>query len=84
MIHQIVKELEAKNHFLYIGDKGRWLQWGKFWASQEAIITLNICCKFHEDCFKLWFYIDFFMILYMYIAPGQGQITSDDKISTLI
>ena len=22
------------------------------------------------------------MILYMYIAPGQGQITSDDKIST--
>ena len=24
------------------------------------------------------------MILYMYIAPGQGQITSDDKISMLI
>ena len=23
------------------------------------------------------------MILYMYIAPGQGQITSDDKISNL-
>ena len=22
------------------------------------------------------------MILYMYIAPGQGQIASDDKIST--
>ena len=24
------------------------------------------------------------MILYMYIAPGQSQITSDDKISMLI
>ena len=24
------------------------------------------------------------MILYMYIAPGQGQMTSDDKISMLI
>ena len=24
------------------------------------------------------------MILYMYIAPGQGQITSDDKIPKLI
>ena len=24
------------------------------------------------------------MILYMYIAPGQGQITSDDKMSMLI
>ena len=24
------------------------------------------------------------MILYMYIAPGQGQITSDDNISMLI
>ena len=24
------------------------------------------------------------MILYMYIAPGQGQITSDSKISKLI
>ena len=23
------------------------------------------------------------MILYMYIAPGQGQITSEDKISYL-
>ena len=28
-------------------------------------------------------FTDFFMILYMYIAPGQGQITSDDKISNL-
>ena len=24
------------------------------------------------------------MILYMYVAPGQGKITSDDKISMLI
>ena len=56
---------------------------GKFWASQEAIITLIVCCKFQKDCFELYLH-RFFMILYMYIAPGQGQITSDGKISQLI
>ena len=85
MVLQTVKELEAKNNFFYtLGEGAVNSNGGKFWASQEAIITLNICCKFQKDCFELWFYIDFFMILYMYIAPGQGQITSDDKISNLI
>ena len=37
-----------------------------------------------KDCFELWFYIDFFMISHMYIAPEQGNITSDNKISKLI
>ena len=58
---------------LYMRGHGQITQWGKFWASQEAIITLNICCKFQKDCFELWFYIDFFVILYMYIAPGMGK-----------
>ena len=26
-----------------------------------------------ENLFEVWFYAFFFMILYMYIAPGQGQ-----------
>ena len=29
-------------------------------------------------------YIYFFIILYMYIAQQQGQITSDDKIAKLM
>ena len=53
MILQVVKELETKNNFLYIGGRGRKPQWGKFSASQEAIITLNICCKFQKDCYGL-------------------------------
>ena len=28
-------------------------------------------CK--KNLFEVWFYAFFFMILYMYIAPGQGQ-----------
>ena len=32
-----------------------------------------ICCKFQKHLFEVWFYTMFFMILYMYIAPGQGQ-----------
>ena len=53
----------------------------------RSFCYFNHFCKFQKDCFELWFYIDFFMvsmILYMYIAPGQGQRTSDDKISMLI
>ena len=51
----------------------------KFWAPQEAIITLINCWKFQNDWFELWFYIDFFMILCMYMystraIPTQGQI----------
>ena len=29
--------------------------------------------KFQKNFFEVWFYTMFFMILYMYIAPGQGQ-----------
>ena len=50
----------------------------------RKLLSLNICCKFQKDCFEVSFYTDFFTFLYMYIAPGQGQITSDAKISMLI
>ena len=46
----------------------------KFWRQQKAQITLTICCKFQNDLFEFWFYTQFLIILYMYIAPGQGQI----------
>ena len=45
----------------------------KFWCQQKGLITLPICCKFQRNLFEVWFYTIFFMILYMYIAPGQGQ-----------
>ena len=47
----------------------------KFWRQQKAQIILTICCKFQNDLFEFWFYSYFLIILYMYIAPGQGQIT---------
>ena len=45
----------------------------KFWCQQEYLVTWVICCKFKKNLFEVWFYTIFFMILYMYIAPGQGQ-----------
>ena len=44
----------------------------KFWCQQKALITLPIRCKFKKRNLILY---TFLMILYMYIAPGQGQIT---------
>ena len=45
----------------------------KFLCQQEHLVTLVICCKFQKNLFEVWFYTIFFMILYMYIALGQGQ-----------
>ena len=45
----------------------------QFWCQQEGLITLVICCKFKKNLFEVWFYTFFFMILYMYVVPGQGQ-----------
>ena len=46
----------------------------KFWCQQEHLVTSVICYKFQKNHFVVWFYTFFFflMILYMYIAPGQG------------
>ena len=48
----------------------------KFWCQQEHLVTSVICCKFQKNLFEVWFYTNFFMILYMYIATGQGQTAS--------
>ena len=45
----------------------------KFLCQQEHLVTLVICCKFQNNLFEVCFYTNFFMILYMYIVPGQGQ-----------
>ena len=43
-----------------------------FWCQQTALITLPIQFKFKKRNLILY---TFWMILYMYIAPGQGQTT---------
>ena len=47
----------------------------KFWYQKKSQITLPICCKFLKNLFQVWFYTNFFMLLYKYIAQGQGQTT---------
>ena len=49
--------------------------WIKSWCQQKSLVTLPICCKFQKKIFEVWFYKEFFMFLYMYIAPGQGHTT---------
>ena len=49
--------------------------WTKSRCQQKSLVTLPICCKFKKNIFEVWFYTLFFMFLYMYIAPGQGQTT---------
>ena len=47
----------------------------KFWCQQNPHVTSVICYKFQNNLFEVWFYTHFFMILYMYIATGQGLTT---------
>ena len=51
----------------------------KFWCQQEHLVTSIICRKFQKNLFEVWFYTIFFMILYMYIALGQGQTAPREK-----
>ena len=43
-----------------------------FDVNRNLVISV-ICCKFKKNLFEVWFYTIFFMIIYIYIAPGQGQ-----------
>ena len=49
--------------------------WEIFFYINSNILSLKwvICYKFKKNLFEVWFYTIFFMILYMYIAMGQGQ-----------
>ena len=48
----------------------------KFWCQQEHLVTSVICCKFQNNLSEVWFYTFFFLNLYRYIVPGQGQTAS--------
>ena len=48
----------------------------KIWCQQRPFVTSVICYKFQKHFFVVWFYTVSFMILYMYIVPGQGLTTT--------
>ena len=61
------------NDFIHVYSPRAYNPFGtNFWCQQKALITLPICCKFKTRNLILY---TFLMILYMYIAPGQGQTT---------
>ena len=61
--------------YMYIAlGQGLTNPWRWNFCQQEHLVTLVICCKFQKNLFEAWFYtLFFFMILCMYIVPGQGQ-----------
>ena len=44
-----------------------------FYVNRNISSLWSFVASFKKNLFELWFYAIFFMILYMYIAPGQGQ-----------
>ena len=76
-----LKKMALKSDFIYIffmfhhmyiaTGRGRQSIGDKILMTTER--PLPTCCKFQNDLFEFWFYTHFLIILYMYIAPGQGQ-----------
>ena len=46
-----------------------------FYVNRNILTLWSFVASFKKNLFEVWFYAIFFMILYMYIAPGQGQTT---------
>ena len=44
-----------------------------FYVNRNIWSIWSFAASFKINLFEVWFYAIFFMILYMYIAPGQGQ-----------
>ena len=44
-----------------------------FYVNRNILSIWSFVARFKKNLFEVWFYAIFFMILYMYIAPGQGQ-----------
>ena len=47
----------------------------KFWCNRNILSLRLFVASFKKNLFWVWFIHFFFMILYMYIAPGQGLTT---------
>ena len=44
-----------------------------FYVNRNILSLWSFVASSKKNLFEVWFYAIFFMILYMYIAPGQGQ-----------
>ena len=44
-----------------------------FYVNRNILSLWSFVASFKKNLFEVWFYAIFFMILYMYTAPGQGQ-----------
>ena len=44
-----------------------------FYVNRNILSLWSFVASFKKNLFEVWFYAIVFMILYMYIAPGQGQ-----------
>ena len=44
-----------------------------FYVNRNILSLWSFVASFKKNLFEVWFYAIFFMILFMYIAPGQGQ-----------
>ena len=48
--------------------------WGRnFYVNRNILSLWSFVASFKKNLFEVWIYAIFFKILYMYIAPGQGQ-----------
>ena len=48
-------------------------RWRNFYVNRNILSLWSFVASFKKNLFEVWFYAIFFMILNMYIAPGQGQ-----------
>ena len=44
-----------------------------FYVNRNILSLWSFVASFKKNLFEVWFYAILFMILHMYIAPGQGQ-----------
>ena len=52
---------------------------GRNFVNRNILSLWSFVASFKKNLFEVWFYAIFFMILYMYIAPRQGQTTPREK-----
>ena len=54
-----------------------------FYVNRNILSLWSFVASFKKNLFEVWFYAIFFMILYMYIAPGQGQTATRGRSSNV-
>ena len=67
-------------HVYIAPGQGQTMPWGpNFDPNRKALSLWPFVANFKKNLFQLRFYTYFLIILYMYIAPGQGQTNPWDQ-----